>query len=456
MVSSTDWIKYRLEEAKFETEKVYKLYNKFCDEFEHTPKLNSYKRRVRRLRENMINRKNNNVEEKYETKSKGVSCDNRGDSMILTGNVDHIMSVEELLEHFEIDKNDWEIERVKTNVWEMGRKDREIDITYTKGKADGHIYDTGGVNKEQLYQITVWLRKKKHIVEFREIISELMENAKAKSPKQNIARATGKGFLYEICIFDPHFGLRAWAEESGEDYNLKIAANDFNLAVDTLLTRIHGYTIDKIVLPIGNDFFNVDNKAGTTNKGTNQDEDASFQRSFIEGFNLLRYNIDKMTEYADVDIFVVPGNHDTQRCFYLGHSLECWYHNNENVTIDNSAFPRKYVTFGNTLLGYCHQHNIKESTLPLVMAVEAKDDWAKSEYREWRIGHKHTKKKVDFITTEEYTSIRIRRIAAMTARSAWTTEHGFNAVREAEGFLWDYTDGNIGRFSWKPKKGLII
>jgi hypothetical protein len=73
---------------------------------------------------------------------------------------------------------------------------------------------------------------------------------------------------------------------------------------------------------------------------------------------------------------MVPGNHDYERNFYLGDSLEGWFYNNPNVTVDNSANPRKYYKYGQVLIGYTHGNEEKVTDLPLIMAHERSTDWA--------------------------------------------------------------------------------
>ena len=55
-------------------------------------------------------------------------------------------TVDELLKLFNVDTEVWKVERYLINRWEMGRKDRNVGLTYENGKAKGHITDSGKVN----------------------------------------------------------------------------------------------------------------------------------------------------------------------------------------------------------------------------------------------------------------------------------------------------------------------
>jgi len=145
-----------------------------------------------------------------------------------------------------------------------------------------------------------------------------------------------------------------------------------------LIRRASGFQYNKILFPIGSDFFNSDTIYNTTTKGTPQDEDLRWQKTFNVGVRLLidAINLLKQTG-VQVDVVVIPGNHDFERSFYMGAYLEAWFNNDTLVKVNNGASPRKYYKFGKVLLGLTHGSEEKESSLPLLMAsdIESKPYW---------------------------------------------------------------------------------
>lgn len=119
---------------------------------------------------------------------------------------------------------------------------------------------------------------------------------------------------------DIHFGKLTWREESGDDYDIKIAREIVTSTLERLLSYAEHFGVERILFPFGNDFFNVDNIDNTTTHGTPQQEDTRWRKTFREGKRLAVSMIDRCLSIAPVDVLVIPGNHDEQRSFFPGRS----------------------------------------------------------------------------------------------------------------------------------------
>ena len=343
-----------------------------------------------------------------------------------------IKSLDDLIDSCHIDLTIWEVDRYVVNKWEVG------------SNVDGNVL------VEPLFQVKAWLKRKKIDVE--KIRQELIKDFKQYAPADlsfiNRPKSTGDCLL-EINIFDLHFGKLCWGEETGENYDTKIAEKRFLKAIETLLKRAEGFDIEKIVFPIGNDFFNSDNLRNTTTAGTFQDEDLRWQKTFRKGRQLIVKAIDRLNLVADVDVVVVQGNHDFERSFYLGDALECWYNNATNITVDNNANPRKYVKYGKCLIGYTHGNNEKVQNLPLIVAQERPQDWADTKYREIHLGHLHHKREIKYMSTQEYNGVEVRYMRSLSGTDAWHNQKGYKgSVQSAEAFVWNKNEGLIGQFNF--------
>jgi hypothetical protein len=225
---------------------------------------------------------------------------------------------------------------IDTNIWEVER--------WTCEKKDEYKYKA----ITPLFVVKVWLRKKTAEVEARNVVADLIEDAKKfapKYPKISYPKRSD-GLVYEIDMADLHFGKLTWNEETGQDYDIEIAAAAARAAFGELLNYVRDLPVGKILLPLGNDFFNVNGAGEYTVNGTRQVEDTRWQKTFREGRKLLVELIDMCTQAAPVDVLIVPGNHDRERMFYAGDALECWYHGHQSVLVDNRAQLRKYYSFG--------------------------------------------------------------------------------------------------------------
>ena len=353
---------------------------------------------------------------------------------VITSDItDRVVTVEKLLEIYNIDLEIWEIEKQIVNTWEVGAKGPDGKITTTP-----------------LFQVKLWLKRKQVLFELQNVRQEFLEDLKKLSPQvpSNFRKQPQEGKLLEITVFDLHFGKVAWHEEVGENYNIEIATQRFNDCIDYFIDLYKGTSLGRILLPISNDFFNSDRSHpfNSTTSGTPQEEDTRWQNTFRKGRELLITNIQKLSKIAPVEVKVVPGNHDYERSFYLGDSLEGWFHNDQNVNIDNSPNPRKYFSYGKNLIGFTHGNNEKLADLPMIMAQENPTAWAMSYYREFHLGHLHHKKEGRFNATNELQGVMVRHMSSLSGTDSWHHKKGYIGARKsAEAFLWDKEKGLLNQ-----------
>lgn len=360
-----------------------------------------------------------------------------------------IRSVDDALREFKIDTNIWEVDKYKVKSSEGYRKDRKVRWQVIDGiTVNGDVEDTGKLLIAPMYHVQVTLRRKSQEIRLRQMLDDFIEDAKKHAPHYApIKRASNKrGMIYEIDMPDIHFGKETWAEESGQDYNIEIARKQVMDVLGRLLLYGDTFKPERIILPMGNDFFNSDTMQNTTTHGTPQQEDTRWNKTFREGKRLAIQMIDLCLGLAPVDVVMVPGNHDEQRSFYLGEILDAQYFKTKQVTVDNLAKKRKYKHFGKVLIGYTHGYHEKITSLPSLMPLEASNEWANSLHREWHLGDKHHKKDL-LHRTEDLSGVTIRLLRSLSANDTWHFDKAFvGAPRTAEGFMWDRYDGLIAQF----------
>ena len=362
-----------------------------------------------------------------------------------------MLNKEEVMKQFNVDENIWEVDRYRVKTSEGYRKDRSVEWHVKDGSViSGDVSDSGKMLVVPLYHIEVRLVRKTDEIHVKSVVKDMIKDAKnhaPKYPKINYPKLDGD-MMYEIDMPDIHFGRLTWGEESGDDYDIKIAKEVVNNTLDKLLSYAKLFPIKKILFPLGNDFFNVNSKSNTTVNGTPQQEDTRWQKTFRLGRELAVGMIEKCSQIAPVDVLIIKGNHDEEKMFYMGDGIWCWFNNNPNVHIDNGAKGRKYYLYGKNLIGFTHGDNEKLDRLPSIMPTEVPELWAKSNYREWHLGHKHKK-----YETQEENGVIIRLLRSLVPIDAWTYDSGFvGAQRAAESFVWDAKRGLIAQFTVSPEK----
>jgi hypothetical protein len=364
----------------------------------------------------------------------------------------HIKTAEELMKVAKVDTKVWRIKNYLVNKW---------DVTAWK---------SGTPQTIENFQVKVWLERIDSVfkaIQSAEVFQNMIKNYTA--PKLNLPLNKYKSVdidftgienennLFELSIFDLHIGKLAWGGETGENYDTKIASKRFLKAITSLIYRASAHNFDRIVFPVGSDFFNTDNLLNTTTKGTPQDEDLRWQKTFEVGAHLLVDGINMLLQTgAPVDVVVIPGNHDFQRSFYVGAFLQAWFRDNPMVNINNHASPRKYYRFGEVLLGFTHGSEEKEASLPMLMATEAasKQSWSETTFHEWHIGHIHRKRNVNYTvldktrTLNEDLGVTVRYLSSLTGTEEWHHKKGFvGQIKAADGFIWNDKTGLIAHLN---------
>lgn len=341
-----------------------------------------------------------------------------------------IKSLDELVEFCDIDTSEWNVDR-----WTCGVSDQRPTRT-----SDG----------APLFQVKAWMSRKRNIIDAKAEIAALREEAKKKAPvRARISKPNGSNLMLEVNIPDLHIGKLAWSEETGgENYDAKIAVQLFKDAVLTILSRVKHYKFDSVLFPVGSDLLHADTKQGTTAKGTPLDTDSRYQKNFGEARKAITWAIEQFRHIAPVRVEMVRGNHDDLSVWHLGDSLECYYHNTKDVTINNAPTDRKYVEWGKCMLLLCHGDRGKRADYPLLMATEQPEMFGRTRYREAHTGHTH------MLQVTEQHGVRVRIISSLSAADAWHAENAFVCnQRAAEGFVWSKDEGLISTVIYTAPEG---
>ena len=186
-----------------------------------------------------------------------------------------------------------------------------------------------------------------------------------------------------------HFAKLAHCEETGEEYNYKIARDRMMTSVMEYKHRLQNRHFKSIYFAIGQDYFNSE-PTGNTVGNTRQDNDVRYSLMFEKGVEALIDVIEVLKTMGQfIYIPLVQGNHSTYTEYYAAQFLKAWYRNDDSVIIDASATPRKYYQFGVNLFGFTHNSEEKNRIYTL-MQIEAPQEWADTTERTWFTGHLHS------------------------------------------------------------------
>jgi hypothetical protein len=384
-----------------------------------------------------------------------------GTAEALTTTDENVRTLADLIRVCQIDLSVWDVERWVCNKWEVAAKLGD------KGRET--------LQSRPLFQVKAWLKSKSAAsLEARiigeQILADIRETI-AQAPaiythRQEQFVSEAGNFLFTFEPYDLHVGKNTWKKETVINYDIHTSEELFNAALDYQLDmalRLTRNGIDRILCVFGNDVSHIDNKMQTTTGGTFMDADSRYPRIYSHIVRMHRRAVEILKSVAPVDIKIVSGNHDEHTAYHLGMLLEAVYESDPRVTVDNNPHMRKYYEYGVNLFGLTHGVAEKVSELPLTMAREQPEMWARCPSREWHIGHLHKSEQWDagkpgqqIQTLHSDKGVRVRRLTSMSGHDAWHTKNAYMDRRACQGFVYHRTAGftaevsfNIDHFSGK-------
>lgn len=245
-----------------------------------------------------------------------------------------------------------------------------------------------------------------------------------------------------LCVYpmgDPHIGLYAWHQETGEDFDLKIAERDLVGAVDYLVEQAVPAR-QAIIVNLG-DFFHSDNLDNRTRRsGHVLDVDGRFPKVLAIGLRTIRRCIDKaLDKHESVKVINAIGNHDDHTSMMLSITLAAYYENNPRVTVDTSPAAHHFHRFGKVLLGVTHGHTSKPERLQGVMTVDRAKDWGETLHRHWLTGHVHHDQK------KELSGCTFESFRTLAAKDAYAASHGYRSERDMKCITYHAEYGEVYR-----------
>jgi len=238
---------------------------------------------------------------------------------------------------------------------------------------------------------------------------------------------------------DPHLGMLAHADESGDHFDLKIATKDLRKATQALVDRSPNAET-AIILNLG-DFFHSDNQQNRTARSGNAlDVDGRWHKVLKVGIDLMCEIVTSaLKKHNKVIVKNIIGNHDDHSSVFLGLAMDKYFHDEPRVFVDIMPSKFWYYQFGSVLIGSAHGDTAKPEKLPQIMAADKPHEWGEAEYRYWYTGHIHSKNAIEFAgcTWESFRTL--------AAKDAWHSGAGYRSGRDMSCIILHKDFGEVGR-----------
>jgi hypothetical protein len=381
------------------------------------------------------------------TEAADVSLDEeRGEGRVFLQSTERIRTAEEAMQKAGVDPSQWLVAKQSFKSYEAMHKDEKGNAIVTP-----------------LWSVHLDIKRRAGWTpeEFRREIVDALRDKRIPRTSTAARRPPAKGLLAEVSIMDHHFGKLAWAPETGEDYDLKIADERYRAATEQLLATTAANKPDRVLWVVGNDFYHVDSGNNTTTRGTPQDCDGRWQKAFVVGVRATVDGINAAREIAPVDVMVVPGNHDEERAFTLGVILEELYFKDTRVAVHNSPDLKKSFVWGKTFLGFYHGHDSRtvKQEREVIDALASQDPqaWAGAVWRELHLGHLHHEREEvwHYRSSQDLDRVIVRRLPSLSATDRWHHHNGFRSLKAAEAHFYRDTCGRVGYAVANPYPVLV-
>lgn len=277
------------------------------------------------------------------------------------------------------------------------------------------------------------------------VVEALKEDVKPCQPVPLTASYHHENLLNVYTVTDYHYGMLAWGEETGADWDLDIAGdtliNWFSAAIG------QSPNSEMAILANIGDFFHWDGmEAKTPTHGHILDADTRFQKLVRTAINTLRQVVEIMLEkHKYVHIVHATGNHDLASSVWLRELFALYYSNDPRVTVEQSPDVYYAYEFGKTSLFWHHGHKRGVGNVSAVFAAKFREIFGRTKYSYAHLGHRHS------VDVKENSLMIVEQHQTLAAPDAHASEGGWVSLRSAQSITYHKEYGEVSRVRITPE-----
>lgn len=249
--------------------------------------------------------------------------------------------------------------------------------------------------------------------------------------------------LYTVSDF--HLGMLAWADESGDDWDMKIAEDLFSRWFDAAFQKAPDAGTG--VINLLGDLAHFDSlDAVTPASGHTLDADTRYQKLVRYMIRMVRRVVDMaLVKHKNVRLLIVQGNHDESGMIWLAEMFSTLYDNEPRVFVDTSPDVYKMVQHGKTTLFFHHGHKARFDAIEPVMIAKFRKAFGESVYSYAHVGHLHHQKIV------ESRNMIVEQHRTLAAKDAYASRGGWMSGRSANVITYSAEYGEVARLTISPE-----
>lgn len=249
--------------------------------------------------------------------------------------------------------------------------------------------------------------------------------------------------LYTVSDF--HLGMLAWGDESGDDWDMKIAEDLFSRWFDAAFQKAPDACTG--VINLLGDLAHFDSLVAVTPASGNVlDADTRYQKLVRYMIRMVRRVVDMaLVKHKNVRLLIVQGNHDESGMIWLAEMFSALYDNEPRVFVDTSQDVYKMVQHGKTTLFFTHGHKCRFEVVEPIMIAKFRKAFGESEYSYAHVGHLHHQKIV------ESRNMIVEQHRTLAAKDAYASRGGWMSGRSANVITYSAEYGEVARLTISPE-----
>lgn len=251
--------------------------------------------------------------------------------------------------------------------------------------------------------------------------------------------------LNQFVVTDSHFGMLAHREETGADYDLRLAEQ---LLLDWFSAAVAGAPqAHTAVLAQLGDLLHHDALESVTPAHKHVlDADSRLHKVVRVVIRTLRRVIDMLLQkHKHVHVVMASGNHDPASSVWVRELLATIYENEPRVTVDTSPMLYYAYKWGDTALFYHHGHKRGVAQVDATLAGMFREMFGQSKYAFAHVGHLHSDE------GRKSALMYVERHETLAAPDAYAAGGGWLSGRSAKVITYSRRYGEVARSTLRPE-----
>lgn len=343
------------------------------------------------------------------------------------------------------------IKRIRENAVSCGydpKRGRDYDFATSGQPVSGYSTLVRLPEGDPSGRVLEWVKTKKSDAEvakaMEEYVSAIAEGLPSIEPIES-PEVDAPNLLNQYTLTDYHLGMMAWHEETGADWDMKIAES---LLIKWFQSAVKmAPDANTAILANIGDFLHWDGMEAVTPAHRHiLDADTRFSKlSRIASRCIVQVVRILLAKHNHVHIIMCDANHDPASQAWFRAWLPIVFENEPRVTVDESPSTYNAYQFGKVGLFYHHGHKRKVKAIDSVFARQFREIFGSTQHCYAHMGHLHNDNVV------ESNLMVIEQHRTLSSPDAYAANGGWLSGRSAKVITYHNEYGEVARNTITPQ-----